>query len=50
MALSLKVKQPDVWQRTDRKHKTTRMPQEYHYSKARDLKHALFLFFCHFSR
>ena len=45
MVLPLKVKQPNVWQRTDRKHKTIRMAQEYHYSKARGLKHPLFLFF-----
>jgi len=45
MVLPLKVKQPNVWQRTDRKHKTIRMAQEYHYSKAHHLKHPLFLFF-----
>lgn len=51
MVLPLKVKQPNVWQRTDRKHKTTRMAQEYHYSKAHHLKHPLFLFFfCLLSR
>jgi hypothetical protein len=45
MVLPLKVKHPDVWQRTDRKRKTTRMVPEYHYSKTHSFKHPLFLFF-----